>query len=879
MEAIVKSRIFSNGATVKMVLAATVAAGALLCGASWSWGQATSATAATSAAPAVSTAPAAAPEATVNLNELPNPLPLQLFVDYVGMRLQLKFIYDAADLGGTINLGVPSGKLVKISELNGLLEDVLRTKNLVMVPASHGEWIRILQSAKASMFTGLLPPNTPSGPAQGETIVTETMSLQYISPQDMQDALLPYMSPDGFVVPMPDRHMLQITEYKSRVDDLRQFIKLMDVPVKKFEKRDIPLKYVKSSDMQTRLQAFITARQGKVTKLVPNKQPTGKIVWIPGMAPAEMPPFIDVNERTNALVMIGVPGDLDDLAELVAMYDVPRINLQEVKFYPLQYQAADDVVTVITALGLLGPDLNTSGGAGRRTGAGASRPASPAGPAAPAGGGGTMLYGTGAPPKLTVMESQNTLILVAMPDEQKIVADFVKQVDTIPSEFGAIRVYPLSRRNADDVATMLKSVMGAGSVDPRTKAALPGVEGAPTIVSLTDINAVIASASPQQQEDIARLIAQIDASQPQVLLEATLLEVTDGDNFNLGIELENFRLNSAGGITSPYAGSALGLVNPTVPQLGIKKGATSVSGSGTVAGAGSSLGGSIAFLSDGQVLALLQAVDSKTKSRTLSKPRMLVNNNYKNAILQSVDEQPTTSLDALTSNVTTVSFKGYTSAGTKLQITPMISDGNFIKLDIDLEVSAFTGPGSADGSIPPPQSDRTLTTEVTVPDQMTVVVGGLKGRNKTEGTTQIPVLGDIPILGELFKSHANTYTNTTDYLFVKASILRDVSFEDMIAETRDTRGVLPKDIRELDPSISEESARKEAERLNAVIRKRALEKKAAEAAALEAEAKTHARGIGASGTTTPAPTPAPTPAAPEQAPVVPQSSVPATPGK
>jgi len=106
-----------------------------------------------------------------------------------------------------------------------------------------------------------------------------------------------------------------------------------------------------------------------------------------------------------------------------------------------------------------------------------------------------------------------------------------------------------------------------------------------------------------------------------------------------------------------------------------------------------------------------------------------------------------------------------------------------------------------------------------------------------------------------------------------------VSFEDMIAETRDTRGVLPKDIRELDPSISEESARKEAERLNAVIRKRALEKKAAEAAALEAEAKTHARGIGASGTTTPAPTPAPTPAAPEQAPVVPQSSVPATPGK
>ncbi len=775
-----------------------------------------------------------------------------MFVEYVGARLQLKFIYDNADLAGTIV--VEPNKKVKVSELYSVLEEALRTKNLVMMRASHGDWIRIMPTGKASSFTELLPPNKQSPAAQGETIVTETMSLTYADPRDIQDALMPYMSDYGFVTPMPDRKLLQITEYKSRVDDLRQFIKLLDVPVKKFEKRDYQLKFVKAPDMQARLQMFIASRQGKLTKTIPTRQgagPTSKIVYTVVAAPQELPPFIDVNERTNALVIIGVPADLDDLKELVDLYDVPKINLQEIKFYPLQYQAADDVVAAITALSLLGPDLNTSG-AGKKTSA---RPAGPVMPGnqTPASGGGTMLYGTGAPPKLTVLENQNTLILVALPEDQKVVAEFVKQVDQMPSEFGAIRVYPLARRNSDDVATMLKSVFNAGSVDPRTHAALPGVEGAPTVVSLTDINAVIASASPQQHEDIARLIAQVDASQPQVLLEATLLEVVDGDNFNLGVELENFRPKTRGGVGSPYAGTALGLTNVKPPIL-------SVTASG---GASSLLGGTMAFLDDGQVLALLQAVDAKTKSRTLSKPRMLVNNNFKNATLQSVDEQPTTSLDALTSNVTTVSFKGYIQAGTKLQITPMISDGNFIKLDINLEVSAFTGPSSADGSIPPPQSDRTLTTQVTVPDQMTVVVGGLKGRNHTEGTTMVPIIGDIPILGELFKAHANTDQNTTDYLFVKASILRDVSFDDMFDETRSTRTVLSKDIRVLDPGLSEEAAAKEADKLNSVIRKRAAEKKVLEEAARAEERRTHKGGL---------PMPVMTP---DQAP---SSNIPATPG-
>jgi type II secretory pathway component GspD/PulD (secretin) len=850
-----------------MVLAAALAASVVFCGVSSLLGQAPP--------PAPPAAPAAAAPAApgendmVNLSALPPNMPVQLLVEYVGERLDLKFIYDSTDLtaAGTITLTLAQNKRVKVSELYGILEDVLRAKNLVMIKAPNGEWIRIMPTGKASTFTALPPPNVQSPPSEGETIVTETMTLQHADPRDIQDALVPYISDFGFVSPMPDRHMLQITEYKSRVDELRQFIKLLDVPVKKFEKREVQLKNAKASDLQSRLQAFVAARAAKATKTVPVKQVAGnvtRIVYQVMAAAQEMQPFIDVNERTNALVMIGLPGDLDDLTEMVDLYDVPRINLQEVKFYPLQYQAADDVVAAITALGLLGPDLGTTTGTARRPAT--PQPMRPGLPPQPNGGGSTgTLYGTGATPKLTVMESQNTIIVSALPEEQKIVADFVKQVDQIPSEFGAIRVYPLSRRNSDDVATMLKTVFGSGGVDPRTKATLPGVEGAPTVVSLTDINAIIASASPQQQEDIARLIQTIDASQPQVLLEATLVEVTNNNGFNLGVELEHMQTGNN------YAGTQLGLVNPTPPHL-------SLTASG---GAASTLGGSLAFLDDGQVAALLQALETRTKGRTMSKPRILVNNNYKNAVLQSVDEQPVTQLDALTSNVTTVSFKQYIQAGTKLQITPMISEGNFIKLDIDLEVSTFTGV-STDPSIPPPQSSRVLTTEITAPDQRTVVIGGLVGRSFQEGVSQVPFFGDIPVLGELFKSHANTDATTTIYLFVKASILRDVTFEDMYAETRETRSVLPKDIKMLDPALSDVSAAREADRMNAVIKKREAERKAAHEAAMEAELKARSPGRGMTPPVAPVTPPAPRSDVPAPAPVVPvtpaapRSDVPAT---
>ena len=112
---------------------------------------------------------AAAAEATVDLSTLPSPLPVQTFVDYIGNQLKLKFIYDPADLEAAGKIAVEPNQPVKVSELYGLLEDVLRAKNLVLIKTKDGDWIRVLPESKARAYTRLPVPNWKAPAAASST--------------------------------------------------------------------------------------------------------------------------------------------------------------------------------------------------------------------------------------------------------------------------------------------------------------------------------------------------------------------------------------------------------------------------------------------------------------------------------------------------------------------------------------------------------------------------------------------------------------------------------------------------------------------------------------------------------------------------------------
>ena len=141
-------------------------------------------------------------------------------------------------------------------------------------------------------------------------------------------------------------------------------------------------------------------------------------------------------------------------------------------------------------------------------------------------------------------------------------------------------------------------------------------------------------------------------------------------------------------------------------------------------------------------------------------------------------EPTTTATTAPGSDTTIITFDEYVEAGTELTITPHISEGNFLKLTITLDVDSFDGQGS--GEIPPPKSVNNVATTVTVPNGKYIVLGGLTSKTEATRVNKIPLLGDIPILGAAFRNVTRSDIENVLYVFVKANIVgRHEEFEDL----------------------------------------------------------------------------------------------------
>ncbi|MFG0284500.1 MAG: type II and III secretion system protein, partial [Phycisphaerales bacterium JB039] len=122
------------------------------------------------------------------------------------------------------------------------------------------------------------------------------------------------------------------------------------------------------------------------------------------------------------------------------------------------------------------------------------------------------------------------------------------------------------------------------------------------------------------------------------------------------------------------------------------------------------------------------------------------------------------------------SFGGFEEAGTTLTVTPRISPGGFVTLDYDIELSDFVGEGS-DG-IPPPKQTQTVNGYVTIPSDATVIVGGIKIKDDADTVIKIPLLGDIPLLGHLFRDTRNSARQVELLVFITPRILYEPALTD-----------------------------------------------------------------------------------------------------
>ena len=179
------------------------------------------------------------------------------------------------------------------------------------------------------------------------------------------------------------------------------------------------------------------------------------------------------------------------------------------------------------------------------------------------------------------------------------------------------------------------------------------------------------------------------------------------------------------------------------------------------------------FYSDRHIQALLTLVQTKSYGRVLAHPKILVDDNKPG----SIDTSDTTYVTRTHSSSSTgdnpvlqetTEDIPYT-AGITLTITPHISKGNNLRLEIDLVRSDF---GTITGTKPPDKATNTIGTTVTVPDNATIILGGMERLNQSKSGSRVPILSDIPIIGGLFKNIDNSDIQKKLYIFVKAHILR-----------------------------------------------------------------------------------------------------------
>ena len=384
--------------------------------------------------------------------------------------------------------------------------------------------------------------------------------------------------------------------------------------------------------------------------------------------------------------------------------------------------------------------------------------------------------------KVLVQNRTNSLLIMAMPDEMPRIKEMIARldIDVIDPERN-YHIYALQNVSAEDIAPVLDDFLsesnqlvesGTGTGGRAPAAGGGGANSSNEVVVVPDevTNSLLIAANKTRYAEVLDLLELLDRRQDQVLIETALIELTGTDLFNLGVELGLAELPGIGELGG-FGVSSFGLseISDLDPIDGVPD--TKVPNEGT---------GFTAGILDGDDFAipfLIQAAQANENANVLNIPSVLVSNNT-TATVSTTDEQPYTNTTALGSSASTQSdFGGYEPAGITMRISPSISAANYLRLGIELEISNFGN--STIANAPPPRTTRFLQTLVNVPDGDTMVIGGIISDTKRESENKIPLLGDLPGVGWLFRSSSETGARTSLYFFVTPRILKDVDFADL----------------------------------------------------------------------------------------------------
>lgn len=444
-------------------------------------------------------------------------------------------------------------------------------------------------------------------------------------------------------------------------------------------------------------------------------------------------------DPSNVLLITGRAAVVNRLVEVVRRVD--KAGDQEVDIVKLKYASAGEMVRLVTNLN---KDGNNQGG-------------------------NTSLL---LAPKVVADERTNSVVVSGEPKARARIIQMVHQLDRDLQSQGNTRVFYLKYGKAKDLVEVLKGVSSSIEADKKGGAATTtggggaSIGGGKLAISADETtNALVITAQPDVMAELEQVVAKLDIRRAQVLVEAIIVEIADGDGLNLGVQWAN----TNGGGTQ--------FTDTNLPIGSVAIAAKDYKDNGTTTGLASlakEFNGMAAGFYKGNWAALVTALSTNTKNDILSTPSIVTMDNKEASFnvgqevpVQSGSQSSTTSDQVFN----TIERK---TVGTKLVVTPQINEGDSVLLNIEQEVSSVAqtqAPGTS--TLGPTFDTRTIKNAVLVKSGETVVLGGLMDEKTQEKVSKVPLLGDIPVLGYLFRSTSNSTSKRNLMVFIRPTILRD----------------------------------------------------------------------------------------------------------
>ncbi len=630
------------------------------------------------------------------------------------------YIVDSA-VKGKITVHLPTA--IKISEALRVFDSILLLKGFATVPVGENIWkVIVAKDAKQTTI-----PLAGAGNTTDESLVTEIIKSTHIGSEEIQKLVSQFISKDGYSQAISGTNLLIIVDAASNITRIKTLIKEIDIPPVDQDITIIPISHAIATDVAEKINAILSKEDSKAEATnvnqfnLPFRRPgnlnssqlnnNSQQDAIGGARPSYLKIIPD--ERTNSLIVVADEFTTLKIRALAEQLD-SEVDKSSGRFwvYRLEHANAEELSEVL----------------------------------------GNLISGTGGSPTST--NSSGSSISRSSNNNSGLNGQG-------GSQFGGSNAGGSSSGRRSSINRQKQNSSGApGVITSDSKVAF---EDEISVAADPSTNSLIINAGKTDYEKLSQVIRELDVKRRQVLVEATILEVSLNDTESLGLELQGTAATTdAGFITQTNFGGLTNLLaNPAaLSDLTI---AAASAGSLTLPGG----------LEIPSQAVLLSAVSQHSNVNVLSAPTILSTDNQEAEIIVGENVPFVASTSTNQTNLgNTFNQIQRQDVGITLKITPQLGTGDFLTLQIFVEISNVVD-STRNNANGPTTTVRTTDTVVAVKNRQMIVTGGLIQDSANDSTRGIPFLEDVPLLGNLFRKDSSSKRRTNLLIFLTPQIIQD----------------------------------------------------------------------------------------------------------